>query len=314
LSAAITVGAALPARADPARASNYRSEVTAIEPSTPGLDAQVVGGDAFLELSVGPGLEVTVFGYGGEPYLRIDGDGRIRVNTNSPAFYLNDDRYALVEVPTTASIDAAPAWVDAGEGGVYGWHDHRIHWMAPEPPPGIERDKESEIQTWNVPLEVNGQAASVSGQLVWIPAASPLPWFAFLLGAVVGLVFLAPQFPRARVAILALGSLAGLAVGLAEVIAAPPGSGGAILAIGPPALALLLGGFALLAPMAAAIGAVLLIAWSTLRISALWLPSLPSNLPEGLERSLIVVAAATAATLLILVFRARGRQVPREPG
>ena len=45
-----------------------------------------------------------------EPYARIAPDGTVLVNHNSPAFYLNTDRYGAVTVPKTANAKATPDW------------------------------------------------------------------------------------------------------------------------------------------------------------------------------------------------------------
>ena len=72
--------------------------------------------------------EVVVDGYDGEPYLRIDADG-VERNVHSPATYLNQNRYARVEMPATADSRAAPEWQQISSGRSVRWHDHRTHWM-----------------------------------------------------------------------------------------------------------------------------------------------------------------------------------------
>ena len=66
------------------------------------MRAHVVGGDAFLELTVDEGTEVVVPGYGGEPYVRFLADGTVERNTRSEATYLNEDRQGAVELPAGA--------------------------------------------------------------------------------------------------------------------------------------------------------------------------------------------------------------------
>ncbi|MGH9132695.1 MAG: hypothetical protein ACRDZZ_02065, partial [Ilumatobacteraceae bacterium] len=66
-----------PAAADAAGPTDYRSEVVAVEPSTPSIEVSIVGGDAFVLLRVDPGIEVVVEGYAGEPYLRFAADGAV---------------------------------------------------------------------------------------------------------------------------------------------------------------------------------------------------------------------------------------------
>ena len=69
----------------------------------------MVGGDGFLDMPVEPGHEVVVEGYDGEPYLRFRADGTVQENQNSPATYLNRNRYAGAEVPAAIQGDDRPA-------------------------------------------------------------------------------------------------------------------------------------------------------------------------------------------------------------
>ena len=40
-----------------------------------------------------------VEGYEGEPYVRIQPDGTVEINQDSPSFYLNQDRFGEAPVP-----------------------------------------------------------------------------------------------------------------------------------------------------------------------------------------------------------------------
>jgi hypothetical protein len=53
-------------------------------------------------------------------------------------------------------------------------------------------------------------------------------------------------------------------------------------------------------------GAVLLIVWVLLRLSTLWMPSLPSGLPDGVERALLAITVVLA--LVGLAISTLGRQ------
>jgi uncharacterized protein YcnI len=296
-----------PALADPARPTNYRSEVTTLSPATPAVDARVVGGDAFLEITVDEGSEVVIFGYGGEPYVRIDPTGLVWVNTRSPAHYLNDDRYAQSAIPSEASVDAEPQWEETAAGGRYAWHDHRIHWMSPQPPPGVDQAFGSEIMTWAVPIEVDGSEVNIMGQLRWVPSESPLPWVAFTVVALGGLV-LVQRFSGWSVSVVVMiGAIGALVVGGAETFASPLGAGGEIRALGPPALALVLGMLAFLHPRTAAlplVGGLLVGVWAVLRVATLWMPQLPTELPPVVERAGVALALAAAVAAVVAVVRA----------
>ena len=278
-----------------------------IDRPTPSAQAKVVGGDTFLDLTVQPGTEVVVLGYEAEPYLRVDDSGTVWANTRSPAYYLNNDRYARVSVPATASPDAAPSWVQVGGGGRFGWHDHRTHWMSPEPPPGVDTTVESEIQEWVVPILIDGATASINGRLSWLPSVSPFPWLAIAMIAFLA-VLLTRRSTRGLATAVVVGAGAALLVGVSQTANSPLGWGGEVLVWVPPAVAFGLG----LASVwrgnttLVAVASVLIVPWALLRISTLWMPVLPSELPTSVERSAVAVAlgaAAAVAYAIVISFR-----------
>src|SRR3546814_16523419 len=91
---AVVLASAAPASADPAGPSDFRSEVTGISPATEGVDAEIRGGDSFLELTVSEGIAVIVEGYSDEPELRIRTAGTVERNLGSP----DPQRYAWTPV------------------------------------------------------------------------------------------------------------------------------------------------------------------------------------------------------------------------
>ena len=82
---------------------NMRSQVTAVTPATKGVTVSVLNYDDRLELHNTSGEPVVIEGYREEPYARVLADGTVEVNTNSEAFYLNDDRFGQVEVPEASA-------------------------------------------------------------------------------------------------------------------------------------------------------------------------------------------------------------------
>ena len=136
---------------------------------------RVVDGDDAIELRNATGKNIMVPGYENEPYLRFLVNGRVEVNVNSPAKYLNEERYGGVTVPKTASAKAKPRWVLISEGGTYTWHEHRVHWMSTKRPPKVEAsdgNKLEKVFDWVVPLSVGGDRVKASGTLWWVPSAS----------------------------------------------------------------------------------------------------------------------------------------------
>jgi hypothetical protein len=149
---------------------NYRSTITEISPSVPGLTLEVLQFADRLVLENHSGKTVTVYGYQGEPYARIRADGVVEENKRSPAYYLNQNFYGDVNVPSFASSTATPRWFVLDRTGQFEWHDHRIHWMSPVPPAKVKnKSKRTLIFDWQVPISVGAQHGGVDGQLFWVP-------------------------------------------------------------------------------------------------------------------------------------------------
>jgi hypothetical protein len=155
---------------------NFRSDLRAIEPAVRGLKVEVLNYDDRLLLVNRSGKTVEVRGYDGEPYIRVRANGLVEVNKRSPSHYLNEDRFASVEVPKEAAARATPRWEVVGKNGRYEWHDHRIHYMSKDTPPQVkDENKEAKVFDWRVPLVVGSQRARLVGTLRWEPDESGLP-------------------------------------------------------------------------------------------------------------------------------------------
>ena len=144
--------------------------MTGIEPEIPGLSLEVLDADDRLLLVNETGKTVIVLGYDGEPYLRITPEAAFQ-NIRSAATYLNEDRYADVELPPIVDPAAEPEWRQVADEPRVEWHDHRIHWMSTVAPPAVQDDPGSahRILDWKVPLEVDGSPVVVSGALDYSP-------------------------------------------------------------------------------------------------------------------------------------------------
>jgi hypothetical protein len=198
---ALALGFAVALLAAPAAAAHqgnphYRSVVDSITPAVKGLTLHVLNYDDRFELTNRTGRTVTVQGYDREPYARVLGDGTVEVNKRSPAYYLNDDRYADVKVPASADPKAPPQWAVVDKTGSLQWHDHRMHWMGRNMPPQVkDTSKRVKVFDYAIPISVGRQPARIRGTLFWQPDAgggAPIGAFAGLgvlallaLGAVV---------------------------------------------------------------------------------------------------------------------------------
>jgi hypothetical protein len=180
----IVAGAAAPLAAahGDGEARGFRSTITGIRPPVEGLSALVLDSDDRLRLSNRSARTIVINGYEGEPYLRFTGDGVFR-NRNSPATYLNEERYGAVKVPAGAGPKARPVWERVSRGREYEWHDHRIHWMSTIDPPVVRRapDEPHRVFDWKVLGTLDGKPLAIVGRLDYDPPpASGLTWRWFI--------------------------------------------------------------------------------------------------------------------------------------
>lgn len=153
----------------PEDVERYRSLVTRVAPSVPGLDARVVGAQEKLEVTWTGRAPLIVEGYRGEPMLRLSSSG-VEVNSVSPSAYLSGDRYAAISVPPQADPAAAPRWRPLESAGPISWYDHRIHWMRAARPEIVgEGEEGATIFHWRVPMTLAGRPVSIRGGLDWVP-------------------------------------------------------------------------------------------------------------------------------------------------
>jgi hypothetical protein len=197
-----------------AAGSDYDARVLGMTPEVPGLTVRVLQFGDELELVNETGSEVVVPGYDDEPYLRIGPDGVWR-NANSPATYINLDRYAQVDLPENAERGAEPDWVRISTEPSYVWHDHRTHWMSAEVlPPAVAADpsRGHTVFEWTVPLVHDGADVAVTGELTWSPP--PSPWLVWPVYAALALLAVAAgllaRTPRPLGALLVVGAAAAL--------------------------------------------------------------------------------------------------------
>lgn len=305
----MTVGMS-PALADPAGPTDYQSRVVEVEPPSEGFEISMIGGDAFIRLVNAGGSLIEVIGYGGEPYLRFLPDGTIQQNERSPARYVNEDRYAIVDVPESASAQAEPEWRVVATDGSYSWHDHRTHWMNPDPPPFAEPG--DQILEGVVPLVVDGAEVDVTVVSVWLE--SEFPWsvpLGALAGLLVGVAVLRARQLRVTALLTLVLAVAALAVAITAFFSVPAETAPSVLLWVVPLTAAVLcapatrtgrGGEAVRWDSTHAtvllVAALELLIWAVVRREWLFAAILPTNLPYPVDRA--VVALVMVGSLVVL--------------
>ncbi|MCB1005266.1 MAG: hypothetical protein KDB35_13865, partial [Acidimicrobiales bacterium] len=163
--------------------TNYLTTLDGLAPETAGISVAVLEKGSRIEVTNTNEDDVVVLGYEGEPYLRIGPDG-VFENQRSPATYLNRDRSGSDSGGAEVDAEAEPDWEQISAGRTARWHDHRIHWMGAD----VDRPDERFVveDRWVIPLRYQGDDLEITGQLLWVPGPSPLPWYllaAVLVGA-----------------------------------------------------------------------------------------------------------------------------------
>ncbi len=152
---------------------DYRTYITSVTPKVRGLSLEVLEFADRLLLRNDTGKTVTIYGYSGEPYVRVQPNGAAEENMRSPAVYLNTSFYADVTPPASANAHDPPKWVVVDRTGQFEWHDHRIHYMSPVTPPEVkDKGKRTLVFDWSVPITVGTQKGAIDGALYWVPESS----------------------------------------------------------------------------------------------------------------------------------------------
>jgi hypothetical protein len=150
---------------------NYRSVITQVTPAVKGVDVSVLNFDDRLLMHNTSGKDVTIFDYSTptpKPYAQLLADGTVQVNTNSEAYYLNEDRLGETSVPK--DLGSEPKWKQLSRSSRFEWHDHRAHWMGKADPPGLkDKSVTTKIDDWDVPIEIAGTTGAITGTLTWVP-------------------------------------------------------------------------------------------------------------------------------------------------
>ena len=154
---------------------NFLSQVNS---APAGVEVTVLSRDDRLLLRNESGKDVIVEGYEDEPYARIAADGTVSVNTNSKAYYINEERDGQVPVPDGVDSKGEPRWKEVSRTGRFEWHDHRMHWMSKGDPEQVkDKSVRTKVFDWKVPVEVDGKPSDITGTLFWTPTpGGSVPW------------------------------------------------------------------------------------------------------------------------------------------
>jgi hypothetical protein len=143
------------------------------------VTAHVYLGDRAVRLTVRPGHTVSVLGYGGEPFARIDRAG-----------------VTVLETPTAGELGLTPGHSSRRS---LVWHDARVRGL----PHGIDRG------LWAIPLLVDGRRARISGEIWRVEAPPPWPWLVLGLPFVAATVLLLRRRSLLEPSAVILGAGAG---------------------------------------------------------------------------------------------------------
>ncbi|MFV0532865.1 MAG: hypothetical protein ACK5MR_04325 [Cumulibacter sp.] len=213
--------------------SNWRGEILSVTPQMPGVSFTLTDSADRIEVRNTSSTPLIIYGYqhkepgDRDPYLKVSADG-VWVNTESQAGYLNETLYGAPEKVPDHLVDdlgdGEPVWEKVSDEGVYRWHDHRIHWMSPDPPSAVTADPSSEhlvIAEWAISAKYGDQPEStITGELRWIPQQAAPWWIVVVVLAIAVIVGGALRNWRMVISITG-GVLAVLAVAQAVISPLP---------------------------------------------------------------------------------------------
>ncbi len=196
--------------------SDYRISITGYLGNPSGMHLGIVELGNRVEVVRTEAAEVLVLGYEGEPYLRLDSDG-VWENVNSPAHYLNADRFAATQPPSGVTAASEPSWIRISTGDSVRWHDHRTHWMSSIPPESVtaEPDVEQLVHADQVDMRIDGRTVAAMVEVTWMPKPEATLWLVAtsVLATAVTLVLVLVVPARRFIPILAIAAAVGATLG-----------------------------------------------------------------------------------------------------
>lgn len=143
----------------------FRIEMLTEDPA--GVESRWGNGE--VEFHVEPGTEVVVIGLEKEPMVKVDAEGNMFFNENSPSWWANQPEGTI---PEGANSSAEPNWVWKMGGGSMQFHDHRFHYMNSSIDPSTTDG--SAIFEFGLPLLVNGAPVEMRGTMVFDSTLDPM--------------------------------------------------------------------------------------------------------------------------------------------
>jgi hypothetical protein len=158
------------------------------------LRVRVYRSDLAVGLTVLGDRDVLVFGYVGEPFLRLGPDG-VFVNAASPT--------AAGTKLATPQRSSRPLWQLRSRRPSVIWHDARVRGL----PKGVDRG------SWRIPVLVDGERTHLGGMIQRVDAPSAWPWLALgaLFAALTGILLAARPQLLLRTVTAGLGAVAAVA-------------------------------------------------------------------------------------------------------
>lgn len=151
---------------------SYETVIRSIEPRGLPIGVTVTDGDQMRIENQGD-TEMILCGYTAtecEPYVRLGPDG-VYENTNSEAYYANQEEDSFGEVPDDVGT-GRPTWKRVRrEPAFYTWHDHRTHWMGGATlPPGVDDGDPArqKVNDWRIDFQYGGRDGSITGRLDYV--------------------------------------------------------------------------------------------------------------------------------------------------
>ena len=286
-------------------------EVTTSE-SLPLADAVAItieGHDSFLSVTVARGITVEIPGYEGEDYLKIESDCTAYENQRSMSRWYNKDRYGSDFGTDVVDHNAAPDWLQIASNCTLTWHDHRIHYMSPQPP--VNAKPGDVLVADSIPFTIGGIPVEVRVESSLVESPSLLAPLVAAAGALLLLMGINGRTSTALQTLMVAASVLGLVIGGAQYLWAAPGTGPQLTSFTVPLLATVLSGSALVLNRTSSIqrngvqlmSGIFLALWVLRRKDVFDAALLPTSLPYWVDRAgtaaISVIACAAAGYALV---------------